>query len=178
MKRILLIAAFVAPLAWTACSDNKPGTTEVEIPKGMKALDLTTLGQPVMINVPDSNFFPTIDTMETPAGIQVRIGTHFDILINAAGAEEGDLAKQKELINATDAGMNNFSGGDSATLMWETKFGELSMHHFYRVVKVGNATYFVRDNNSNPDNQFNKQDIERMIESAKSLRAKQPQPEA
>jgi hypothetical protein len=172
MKRLFYFAAVVSPLLFlSACSDNTTATQEDVVPKDMKAIDLTHLGQPVKINIPDSTFYPTVDTMEGPTGIQVRIGNHFDILVNAAGAEDADLAKVKELILATDAGNSTFMNGDSATLVWETKFGDLSMHHFYRVVKTSNGTYFVRDNNT-PDNQFRKEDVDRMIQSAKSLRAK------
>lgn len=181
MKRILFIAALSAPLMWAACTGNtKTETTEDVVPKNMKAIDLTHLGLPLKFNIPDSSYFPVVDTMETPTGIQVKLGNHFDLLINAAAGDDADLAKQKELINATDAGMSTFLDGDSATLVWETKFGDLSMFHFYHIVKVGNDSYFVRDNNSNPDNQFKKEDVDKMMESAKSLRAKpaEKKPEA
>ncbi len=173
MKRIFLIAAFALPLLWTACSDNPAEVKEDVVPKGMKAIDLTHLGFPLKINIPDSNFFPTVDTMETPVGIEIRIGQHYNVLINGATPEDADLAKQKELIAASsDAGVSNFITSDSSTLVWETKFGDLSMMHFYHIVSIGNDKYYVRDNNNNPDNQFNKDDINRMLESAKSLRAK------
>lgn len=171
MKRLFLIALIVAPIMWTACSGDKTEITEDIVPKGMKALNLKAMGYPVKINVPDSNYFPTIDSAATPNGAQIRIGQHFDILINFAAAEDADLAKQKELIAAADAGMSNFLAGDSATLVWETKFGDLSMHHFMRIVKIGTDTYTVRDNKDNTENQFKKEDIDKMIESAKSLRA-------
>ncbi|CAN5223173.1 hypothetical protein BH09BAC5_BH09BAC5_01580 [soil metagenome] len=171
MKRIIILALLAAPIFWTACSGNKTETTEDIVPKGMIALDLQSMGYPVKINVPDSNYFPTIDSMASPSGAQIRIGQHFDILVNFAGPEDADLNKQKELISAADAGMNNFLPGDSASLIWETKFGDLSMHHFIQLVKVGDKTYMVRDNNNNTDNQFKKEDIDKMIESAKSLRA-------
>lgn len=171
MKRIFLIMLLAAPIFWTACSGNKTETTEDIVPKGMIALDLKNLGYPVKINVPDSDYFPTIDSVAAANGAQIRIGQHFDILVNFTTAEDADLEKQKGLITATDAGMSNFMTGDSATLVWETKFGDLSMHHFIRLVKVGDQTYMVRDNNDNVDNQFTKPDIDKMIESAKSLRA-------
>ena len=172
MKRMLFAAAIAAPLLWAACKGNTNEVTEDIVPKGMKAIDLTHLGFPLKFNIPDSTYFPTVDTMETPSGVQVKVGSHFDVLVNAASGDEADLNKQKELINATDAGMSNFLAGDSATLVWETKFGDMSMFHFFHLVKVGNETYFVRDNNSNPENQFKKEDVDKMMESAKSLRAK------
>jgi hypothetical protein len=183
MKRIFLFTLLAAPIFWTACG-NKTETTEDIVPKGMIALDLglnhDTAGFPVKINVPDSNYFPTIEKNATANGVQVRIGQHFDILVNTAAPEDADLAKQKTLIAADDAGVQNFLSGDSATLVWETKFGDLSMHHFIRVVKIGADTYTVRDNKDNTENQFKKEDVDKMIESAKSLRARAvaPAPES
>jgi hypothetical protein len=136
------------------------------------------MGYPVKINVPDSNYFPKIDTVASANGAQIRIGQHFDILVNFTTDEDADLEKQKGLINAADAGMSNFLAGDSTTLVWETKFGDLSMHHFIHLVKVGDKTYMVRDNNDNVDNQFSKPDVDKMIESAKSLRARPADAEA
>ena len=170
MRKLIAIAAIALPLMWTACGTDKPETVEEVIPKGMVAVDLTHLGHPVKINLPDSTS-GMLESVETPGGIQLRIGNNFDILVNIGGAEETDLAKQKALIEATDAGMSTFTVNDATTLVWETKFGELSMFHFYSIVKVGNDTYYVRDNNLNPENAFKKEQVDRMLESAKSLRA-------
>jgi hypothetical protein len=160
------------PIFWTACSGDKPETKEDIVPKGMIALDLKSMGYPVKINVPDSNYFPTIDSMASANGAQIRIGQHFDILVNFATPEDADLEKQKVLIQADNAGTPTFLTGDSTTLVWETKFADLSMHHFIHIVKIGTDTYFVRDNKDNVDNQFSKPDVDKMIESAKSLRAR------
>lgn len=176
MKRIFLITLLAAPIFWTACSGDKTETVEDIVPKGWIALDLKTMGYPVKINVPDSNYFPTIDSSASANGAQIRIGQHFDIVVNFATPEDADLEKQKVLIAADNAGTPNFLAADSATLVWETKFGDgdgaLSMHHFIRIIKIGTDTYFVRDNKDNVENQFNKPDIDKMIESAKTLRAR------
>jgi hypothetical protein len=171
MKRIFLLLAICTPMIWTACSGNKTETTEDIVPAGMRALNLKAMGYPVKINVPDSTYFTTLDTSATPSGAEIKLGQHFDILVNFAGAEDADITKQKGLIEAADAGMSTFLPSDSATLIYETKFGDLSMHHFIRLVKIGKDTYYVRDNNNNPDNQFKKEDVDKMVECAKSLRA-------
>ncbi|MDQ3111329.1 MAG: hypothetical protein M3R17_15690 [Bacteroidota bacterium] len=174
MKRIFLITLLAAPIFWSACSGDKSETKEDIVPKGMIALDLKSMGYPVKINVPDSNYFPVIDSMASANGAQIRIGQHFDILVNFTAPEDADLAKQKELINANIAETHNYLAGDSATLVWETKFGDsdVSMHHFIRLVKIDDKTYMVRDNYDNPENVFSKPDVDKMIESAKSLRAR------
>lgn len=170
MKKLLILAAFALPLMWTACGPDEPEVTEDIVPKDMVAVDLTKLGQPVKINAPDS-VAGIMDTMATPSGIQVRVGSKFDLLVNIGGPEETDLVAQKSLIEANDAGDETFMVNDSTTLVWETKFGEsASYYHFYVVVRVGSDTYYVRDNYTNTENQFTKEDVDRMLESAKSLR--------
>ena len=159
-------------MIWTACSGNKTESTEDIIPKGMKALDLKAMGYPVKINVPDSNYFPTIDSSATANGANIRIGQHFDILVNFATPEDADLEKQKGLLAATDAGVSTVLTSDSFSLVWETKFGDTGYQHFIHIVKIGKDNYFVRDNNNNIENQFKKADIDKMMESAKSLRAR------
>src|SRR5665213_915493 len=178
MKRILFIAAIASPLIWMSCSGNKGADAPDVIPKGMKCvvlndknLHLDSTGFPAKINVPDSNFYPTVFANPTASGIELKVGPHFDMLVNIGGTEDADLAKQKTLIGAADAGTSNFIVSDSTTLEWETKFGDLSIFHFYYTTKIGTAIYFVRDNINNPDNQFKKEEVEKMMESAKSLRA-------
>lgn len=182
MKRILFLAALALPMMWYACSDSATKDTEAEdvVPKGMKALSLKTLGQPVKINIPDSAYYPTIDTMETPSGIQVRVGSHFDILVNTAGAEEMDLKKMKTVIEAGDELPKTFSVNDSTTLVWENKVGDMSMgSHFFMLVRTSTGVFYIRDNYTNPENQFKPEEIMKMMESAKSLRAlPAPKPEA
>jgi hypothetical protein len=170
MKKLLMIAALALPLMWTACGEDKPVETEDVIPKGMRAVDLGPTGLPVKINAPDS-VMGILDTAATPNGTKVRVGNNFDLLVNLGGTEELDLAAIKSLVEATDAGMSTFTVNDQTTLVWETKFGDLSMFHFYTLVKVGNDTYYVRDNIFDPNNQFKKEDIDRMLEAAKTVRA-------
>lgn len=169
-KKLVILAALALPLFFTACGEEKETVTEDVVPAGMRAVVLDKMGMPVKINAPDSAV-GILDTMSTPNGAQVRVGNNFDLLVNIGGAEETDLAKVKSLVEATDAGMSTFTVNDATTLVWETKFGDLSMFHFYTLVKVGEDTYYVRDNAFNPDNQFKKEDIDRMLESAKSVRA-------
>lgn len=170
MKKLFILAALALPLMWTACNGDQPEEVQEVIPKGMVAVDLQPTGVPVKINVPDSTM-GILDTASTPNGTKVRVGSKFDLLVNLGGPEETDLAAQKSLIEATDAGMSTFTVNDATTLVWETRFGDLSMFHFYTVVKVGNDSYYVRDNNMDPNNQFSKEDVDRMLESAKSLRS-------
>lgn len=175
-KKLLMIAAIVLPLMWTACGPETPVETEDVIPAGMRAVDISkdSMGYPVKINAPDSTN-GMLMTMSTPNGYQVRVGNNFDLLVNQGGTEEADLAAVKALIIATDAGTSTFTVEDATTLVWETKFGDgegaLSVYHFYMLVKVGEDQYYIRDNSFEPNNQFKKEHIDKMLESAKSLRA-------
>lgn len=170
MKRIFLLAAF-APFIITSCSNDKTATTEDVVPKGMQAKDLKEQGLPLKINVPDSTNGPA-EITETPTGIEVKIGSHFDLMVNTASAEESDIAKLKPVIEAGDELPKTFTVNDATDLQWEINLGDRTICHFFHIVKIDNTTYYVRDNNNNPDNEFKKEDITRMLESAKSLRAR------
>jgi hypothetical protein len=100
----------------------------------MRAVDLKPMGFTVKINVPDSSI-GVLDTMNTPTGVQIRVGNKYDVLVNTAGAEEQDLKKQQEIIKASvDVGETNFLVSDSTTLVWETKFGDLAQYHFFHLL--------------------------------------------
>ncbi|HTL81808.1 MAG TPA: hypothetical protein VL651_08905 [Bacteroidia bacterium] len=168
MKKIFFLAAVTSALVWTACSGDKPATTEDVVPAGMVAKDLKDQGLPLKINIPDStNGAATIT--ETPTGVEVTVGAHFDILINSASAEESDITKYKPILEAADELPKTFTQPDSATLRWEVNLGSAPMCHFYHTVKIGTTTYYVRDNNNSAE-PFKAAEIDKMLNSAKSLR--------
>jgi hypothetical protein len=172
MKRIILLAAVAAPLLWMSCNNAPTEATPEVIPAGMTVADLTAQGFAVKINIPDSTK-GVAQITEAPSGVQVRIGNNFDIIINVAVGEDADLKARKALITATDAGVSTFSTENDSTLIWETKFGEEHVaSHFCVIRKIGTDAYLIHDNSDNPDNQFKKEAIDKMIESARSLRAK------
>ncbi|HEU4716659.1 MAG TPA: hypothetical protein VFU15_02455 [Bacteroidia bacterium] len=171
MKRFFYAAAVLMSISWMACSGNKPDAQEPPLPQGMKSIHLDHLGFPLNIYIPDSTYYPTVDTSEVPGGAEIKIGSHFDILVNTAGAEESDITKMKSVIEAGDELPKTFTVTDSTTLVWSTNLGDLSMFHFFMIRKVGKDTYYVRDNMDNPDNQFKKEEIDKMMETAKTLHA-------
>ncbi|MGL4596093.1 MAG: hypothetical protein ACRCYO_01115, partial [Bacteroidia bacterium] len=150
-----------------------PSETAPEvIPPGMAVADLTAQGFTVKINIPDSTK-GVAQISEAPGGVQLHVGNNFDIVVNVATGEDADLKARKALITATDAGVSTFSTENDSTLIWETKFGEEhAASHFCVIRKIGADAYLIHDNSDNPENQFKKEAIEKMIESARSLRAK------
>jgi hypothetical protein len=170
MKRYFFIAAVASGLLFS-CSGDTPKTTEDVVPTGMTAKDLTQQGLPLKINIPDSTN-GSAEISETPTGIEIKVGNHFDILVNTASAEEADLTKMKPLLEAADELPKTFTQPDASTLRWEVNISDHPMCHFFHIVKIGNTTYYVRDNNNNPDNDFKKEDVDKMLQSASSLREK------
>jgi hypothetical protein len=180
MKRILLLTACAAPLLWAACSNDPAKTADDVVPQGMTAVDLTAQGFPIKINVPDSTNGALLVT-EGPGGVEIKVGNKYDVIVNVAAGEDADLKNRKALIAATDAGVSTFTTENDSMLVWETKFGEVmpgdtaNVHiaaHFCVLRKLGTDTYIIHDNNDNTENQFAKAVIDKMVESAKSLRAK------
>lgn len=177
MKHLIyFITLSTSGLLLQACGDTSKKTEQV--PNGQLVLDLSAQGFPLCINVPDSTF-GNAELIENANGIEIRIGNKYDILVNAAGPEDADMKQQKALASASvDVGSNNFMIDSDTLLVWETKFGDLPpQQHFYRLVKIGNDIYYVRDNNQNTTSEFSQADIQRMIESSRSLRIK-PAPES
>lgn len=168
MKHFFYFLSIITTMIYVSCSVEKPADV---VPEGMKALILKDLGYPLSINISDDESGPLLDTTSGPMGLEIKMGGRFDIVLNFAGAEDSDLEKQKVLIMAEDAGDTKFLTSTPEVIIYETKFGELSKFHFIRVINVDGVSYTVRDNNNNPDNQFKKEDIDKMDESAKSLRA-------
>lgn len=168
MKHFFYFLSIIITMIYVSCSVEKPADV---VPEGMKALILKDLGYPLSINISDDESGPLLDTTSGPMGLEIKMGGRFDIVLNFAGAEDSDLEKQKVLIMAEDAGDTKFLTSTPDVIIYETKFGELSKFHFIRVINVNGVSYTVRDNNNNPDNQFKKEDIDKMDESAKSLRA-------
>lgn len=173
MKQLLLLAWAVVPLlALPACSsDAKP--IEDIVPAKQVALDLTPQGFPIKINVPDSTF-GVAEVMENAGGIEVRVGSKFDLMINTAAPEDLDMNQQKALATAAmDGATVTFTVSSDSVLVWNTSFGGMEpMHHFYLLKKIGNDTYYMRDNIQNGENMFKAEEVKRMMEAARSLRAR------
>jgi hypothetical protein len=177
MKQLFFAAALSA-LLFQACSgDTKNNNTDDVVPANQTALDLTAQGFPLKINVPDSTI-GIAEVMETAGGVEILVGSKFDIMVNTAAPEDMDMKQQKALAQASmDGATVKFTIDTDTTLVWETKFGDLeAVNHFYMLKKIGNDTYYVRDNNQNPENQFKAAEITRMQEAARSLRAKPAAP--
>lgn len=175
MKKVLLLLTIAsAPFLFTACGDKNGTDAEAEvIPAGMMALDLTNYGFPIKINVPDSTANmgkPEVEEGSSWGGVTIRIGKTFQMNINVADEETGNMAKTKEIWAAADAGTNTYTTDTDTLLVYTTSFGEeLKRNHFYKVVKVGNEKYVVRDLND-IENEFLPEHITKMLESARSLR--------
>jgi len=176
MKKIALLLALALPVLFTSCGDKTGDPQPETIPAGMRAADLSEHGFPLRMNVPDSTRGKLEIVENDNGGTMVRVGKNFQVNVNIAEGEAADLKMQKTLITAMDAGQSTFSVDTDTALVYVTKFGEeLSRHHFYMIVKIGNDKYVVRDVDD-PENQFTEDDVKLMMESARSLRAKPAAP--
>ncbi|MBI3511032.1 MAG: hypothetical protein HY064_10245 [Bacteroidetes bacterium] len=173
MKQIIFFAACFIPLLWTACGGDKPKEAADTVPKGMVAKELKPQGLPLKINIPDSTFGLAVIS-ETPEGVEVKVGALYDIIVNSASAEESDAMKYKPIVAASDELPKKFTDSSATDLRWEINLGDRTLCHFYHIVKIDNTTYYVRDNMNNTDNEFKKENIDKMLISAKSLRAIPP----
>lgn len=183
MKKAFYSVAFAGIVLFAVSCNNATTVTEEPVPAGMVAVDLSAHGFPLKVNVPDSVAQMKMGKMEiseggTWGGTSVILGKTFQLNINSADAEATDLNQQKVLLAATDAGECTYTTENDSTLVYVVKFGEdIKRHHFYMVKKIGAEKYIVRDV---PDSEaeYSETDIQKMMESAKSLRAKPIAPKA
>jgi hypothetical protein len=183
MKNAFYAVAIAGITMVAASCSNTTSVVEEVVPAGMVAVDLSGHGFPLKINVPDSVAQMTMGKMELSeggawGGASVVLGKTFQLNINSADAEAADMAQQKVLLAATDAGECTFSTDNDSTLVYVVKFGEeIKRHHFYMIKKIGAEKYVVRDL-PDPDAEYSEADIQKMMEAAKSLRAKPAAPKA
>jgi hypothetical protein len=173
MKNLIFIST-VLTLSFLIQSCGGSGKEKIQIiPQGQVVQDLSPMGFSLCMNVPDSTT-GYAEMTQNAGGIEIRVGNKFDVLVNVAGTEEMNMEQQKALAGASvDAATINFTTDTDTLLIWETKFGDLPAQiHFYRLIKVENDTYYVRDNNQNTENQFSMAEIRRMVEMSRSLRLK------
>lgn len=167
MKNFLFLFSFTAILLFSGCSSNKTDRDEVAIGPGMMELDLSQYGLNLSIMVPDS----TIGTLEVTAqsygDMEIRVGTYFQIKI----APGGDLALKKNDLESDLLFKTTIIKEEPDLIIYRSDLpdGSKSYHHFYAIVKAGEAIYEIRDIEESGES-FSEAIISKMVEAARSLK--------
>lgn len=109
-------------------------------------------------------------TEQSWGALEIKVGKNFHISITE---DPGDIELQKSDIKSNDVNVfNSFVIEEPLTLMWESAITKPEFH-FYTIQKVGNNTYVFQDVVSEDGEPKSKEAIQKMLDSAKSIVAKE-----
>lgn len=168
MKKFFLIGIVSALTIFSSCGDKGP--EEVPVPLGMVACDLSEFGMDLIINIPDSTHGPT-EKFTYGEGVQINVGKAFGIMIKP-GTNEIEYMKSTEIGKSEVYKLDKYILDEPTAIIWSWGFeGQPTQNRLYCVVNVGDVTYEVM---SDPNGEFSEEACKKMLECARTLRAKTP----
>ncbi len=170
MKKIFLLLSVPALVLLYSCGGEKTDNT----PKvaGMMDLDLSPHGVPVSIMVPDSSKGKLEVVVQSWGATEIKVGNGFQLSI---ADDEGDITLAKSDIAGND--VNKFKRyvlDEPTAIIWESQITEPEFH-FYAIVKVGEKSYVLKDIEGD---MFSEEQVKKMMDSAKGIRAKEAAPKS
>lgn len=170
MKKIISLfsAALVAGLL-VSCGGSK---TEEPIvaPAGMIALDLNNYGKSFVLFIPDTTTSKLTVNESQSGALEVRVGTTFGISINE---QAGNIEMKKKDVKEDEVyKFKAFIKEEPTAILWESDFMDKSVTHFMVNMKIGEADYCFEDIISTEAEPFSKDAVQKMFDSAKSIREK------
>lgn len=158
-----------AVLSLVNCTGGKEAEETANIP-GMMQVDLTPHGFPISVMIPDSTKGAAEITPQSWGAVEIKVGKHFQISISEG---EGDIALAKSDVASNDVNkFKRYIKDEPALIFYESEITQPEFH-FYTVVKAGATSYVVEDIKGEI---FSEKDVEKMIESANSIKAKEGEP--
>ena len=168
-KLVTLLSAFALSLAITSCG-GKETPKNIEAPAGMVALDLSKFGKQFSIFVPDTTAAKLEITEQSWGALEIKVGNGFQLSITE---DPGDMELRKSDIKSNDVNIfKSFVIDEPLTIMWESEITKPE-YHFYSIQKMGANTYVFEDVVSADGTPLSKEDVKKMVDSAKSLIEKQ-----
>ena len=162
-----LITALALVVTLQSCGGKKEEQATVEAPAGMITLDLSKYGKPFTIFVPDSTLGKMEIVEQSWGALEIKIGKSFQLSITE---DPGDLELRKKDIQGDEVNkFKSFSVEEPTTIMWESEITKPEFH-FYSIQKIGNSTYVFEDIKSAEAEPFSKENIQKMLDSAKGLK--------
>ena len=162
-----LITALALVVTLQSCGGKKDDQPNVEAPAGMITLDLSKYGKPFTIFVPDSTLGKMEIIEQTWGALEIKIGKSFQLSITE---DPGDIELLKNDIKGDEVNkFKSFIVEEPTTIMWESEITKPEFH-FYSIQKLGNSTYIFADIKSAEAEPFSKENIQKMLDSAKGLK--------
>lgn len=169
MKKLLLLLAAPAVLFFASCGGSKEEETAASIP-GMMETSITINGNQLSIMVPDSTKGKLEIVEQSWGATEIKVGKEFQISIEEG---EGDVALMKSDIAGNDVNkFKRYIKDEPTLLFWESEITQPEFH-FYIVVKPGAVSYIIQNIK---EEMFSEKAAQTMVDAAKTLKAKQAQP--
>ncbi|MCC6837915.1 MAG: hypothetical protein IT234_05190 [Bacteroidia bacterium] len=169
MKKLLLLLAAPAVLFFASCGDSKEGEAATSIP-GMMETSITINGNQLSIMVPDSTKGKLEIVEQSWGATEIKVGKEFQISIEEG---EGDVALMKSDIAGNDVNkFKRYINDEPTLLFWESEITQPEFH-FYTVIKPAAVSYIIQDIK---EEMFSEKAAQTMVDAAKTLKAKQAQP--
>ncbi len=170
MKKITLFALLATSCLTLTFCDPKTETKSVEAPAGMVPLDLSKYGKQFSIFVPDT-VNSKLEVVEQSWGaLEIKVGKGFQISISE---DAGDIELMKSDIKSNDVNIfKSYIVDEPQTIMWESEITKPEFH-FYTIQKASGSNYVIQDIISTSGEPFTKDQVQKMLDSAKQLVEKQ-----
>ena len=167
MKKTILLMSIVSAFAFAGCGGKKENNTDETVPAGMVAVDLSKYGKNVIINVPDSTNGP-LSVEDMQGAVRIIVGKNFQIDIKE-GEGNMDMKKNEDIKKNEVYKFDKFTVEEPNAIIysWHMEGGQPEFRMF-SAMKVGNVTYEIEDVAGEI---FSEGACQKMLESAKSLRA-------
>jgi hypothetical protein len=177
MKRKALLPIFLITLMFFQfCKNGKQTPEPIVAPAGMHILDLSKYGKPFVIFVPDTNS-NKLEIIEQQSGeLEIKCGKSFHVAILE---QTEDLNAKKEELKGDEVNkLKTFHLDSANVILWESEITAPQFHFIYNF-KIKDAEYSIRDVISTDAEPFTKDQIEKMLESARNIReAVKPEPQS
>jgi len=170
MKKIISLfsAALVAGLL-VSCGGAKK-EEPIVAPAGMIALDLNSYGKSFVLFVPDTTSSKLVVNENQSGALEVRVGTTFGITINE---QAGNIEMKKKDVKEDEVyKFKSFLKEEPTAILWESDFMDKPITHFMVNMKIGESDYCFEDIISTEAEPFSKDAVQKMFDSAKSIREK------
>ncbi len=169
MKKLLLLLAAPAVLFFASCGGSKEEEAAASIP-GMMETNITVNGNQLSIMVPDSTKGKLEIVEQSWGATEIKVGKEFQISIEEG---EGDVALMKSDIAGNDVNkFKRYIKDEPTLLFWESEITQPEFH-FYTVVKPGAVSYIIQNIK---EEMFSEKAAQTMVDAAKTLKAKEVQP--
>mgnify|MGYP000898507077 CR=1 FL=1 len=159
--------AFTVALSVVLFSCGEKKEEGMVAPEGMHVLDLSKYGKPFALFVPDTVSAKLTITEQSNGALDIMVGKNFAVSINEQAA---DLELIKSDVKSDEVNkLAAFITDEPGALLWESAITEPEFH-FVLNQKIGGADYSFEDIRNLNEKGFSKQAIQKMFDSAKTIK--------